>query len=474
VVAHEFSHIFHGDMRLNIRLVALLNGILLLGLIGQLMLRSTVNRRYNRSRKDNSPAFILGAGIGLIIIGYAGTFFGNLIKAAVSRQREFLADASAVQFTRNPDGIAGALQKIGGYSSGSRLETGHAAEFSHMYFSQGVSTAFNAMMATHPPLPERIRRIQPRWNGEYPRIEITTSNPNPLAAEQVSNLAGETPEVSTKAVLGSAQLQEGVAAIGQPSALHLTHARQLLTRIDPLLHDAAHDSFSARGLVYGLLLNRNPDLRKQQWKMLQQEYSREELKALQTIARKALASATELRLPLIELALPALRTLSESQYQSFKRALSLLIRTDQRVSLVEWSLHRILVHNLEPQTPLIRHLELRQLRSECQLLLSLLAHAGSGDAQQAQAAFAGAAAELRFSALELLPRKMIELPLVDQALDQLNKIKLLQKPQLLKAMSNCILHDGEITTGEAELFRAIADSLDCPVPPLLPGPAKAG
>src|SRR5690606_12377991 len=115
VVAHEFSHIFHGDMRNNIRLLAILHGILLLGLIGGLLVRTTHHRSMFRSSRDKSPGAILALGIGLMVIGYAGTFFGNLIKAAVSRQREFLADAAAVQFTRNPDGIAGALKKIGGH-----------------------------------------------------------------------------------------------------------------------------------------------------------------------------------------------------------------------------------------------------------------------------------------------------------------------------------------------------------------------
>jgi len=138
VVAHEFSHIFHGDMRLNMRLVAILHGILIIGLIGQFLLNSARYRMAFRSSKDNSPLLIFGMGIGLLIIGYAGTFFGNMIKAAVSRQREFLADASAVQFTRNPSGIAGALKKIRHHAYGSRLDNAHAAEFSHMYFSEGT------------------------------------------------------------------------------------------------------------------------------------------------------------------------------------------------------------------------------------------------------------------------------------------------------------------------------------------------
>ncbi|MDO8345317.1 MAG: M48 family metallopeptidase, partial [Cellvibrio sp.] len=162
VIAHEFSHIFHGDMRINMRLISLLHGILVIGLIGEFLMRTAGNRSVRRSSKDSSPVAILALGLGLLVIGYSGIFFGNLIKAAVSRQREFLADASAVQFTRNPEGIAGALKKIGGSSHGSQLQNEHAAEFSHMYFGQGVKSFFT-LMATHPPLEDRIKRIQPNW-----------------------------------------------------------------------------------------------------------------------------------------------------------------------------------------------------------------------------------------------------------------------------------------------------------------------
>lgn len=168
VIAHEFSHIFHGDMRLNLRLVAALHGILMIGLVGYTLLRAAPFRR--SSNKSNAGAIMLGIGIALIIIGFAGTFFGNLIKAGVSRQREFLADASAVQYTRNPNGIAGALKKIGAYSAGSQVQAVHAPEFSHMFFSQAVGNSLSGLLATHPPLAQRIRRVQPDWDGKLPPL----------------------------------------------------------------------------------------------------------------------------------------------------------------------------------------------------------------------------------------------------------------------------------------------------------------
>ncbi|MEC9372805.1 MAG: M48 family metallopeptidase, partial [Planctomycetota bacterium] len=171
VMAHEFSHIFNGDMRLNIRLIGLLNGILIVGAIGYFILRSAVYtggaRRRSSDDKGGGVIAILALGAGLALIGAIGTFFGSLIKAAVSRQREFLADASAVQFTRNPDGIADALSRIGGLSKRARIDNPNAPEASHMFFGQAVTSGFAGMFATHPPLPQRIKRITPSWDGTF-------------------------------------------------------------------------------------------------------------------------------------------------------------------------------------------------------------------------------------------------------------------------------------------------------------------
>lgn len=472
VIAHEFSHIFHGDMRINIRLVAILHGILLLGLIGGYLVRSAHYGNLARSGRDkSSPVAILAIGVGLMIIGYAGTFFGNLIKAAVSRQREFLADASAVQFTRNPDGIAGTLKKIGGFTTGSRLEAENAAEYSHMYFSQGVSTAFNSLMATHPPLSERIKRVEPRWNGKFPVVEMSLANAvqkQHMASEAHAAVSGfNNPDLTTSPSADSAALASALDQIGQPSSSHLAHAQQNLTAIGDHLRESAHDPFSARALIFGLLLDANPSLREQQMKILFREFTAEEWQSIKKIAAEAARLEAGLRLPLIELALPALKELTRDQYQIFKRCMNALIAADKKVSILEWALQRIVLHHLEPQASIHWRRELREMRNECQLLISVLAYAGAKTDMEAQTAFAAATESLRLAATEILPRSACKLTLLDAALTRLNSIKPLQKPQLLKAMGHCITHDGKITPVEAELFRAIADGLDCPIPPLL-------
>lgn len=463
VIAHEFSHIYHGDMRLNMRLIALLYGILLIGLIGSFLLRYGGNRSLVRSSKNNSPAAIMALGVGLLVIGYSGTFFGNLIKAAVSRQREFLADASAVQFTRNPDGIAGALKKIGGNSHGSELHTAHAAEFSHMYFGQGVKLFFN-LMATHPPLEERIKRIQPNWNGEFAESTYIRSKTFADEPSAMGFSAGETSPNHTTAVM---DIDAALNQIAQPTQTQVIYARERIAEIPTLLKEAAQVPFSARGLVFGLLLDRNQELRQQQWELLGEYLSAADLHDLTDVINTTAKLDASLRLPLIELSFTALKQLSPEQRSVFIDCLNGLISADQKVSLMEWAVYRIVLHNLSAKQKQVRDRQLSSMQTECQLLLSLVAYAGTQNETQANTAFIQAQKVLNFSNFTILPRSSITLADADKAIEQLNLTKPLQKPQLLKAMSQCILSDGQVTISEAELFRAIADSLDCPIPPLI-------
>ncbi len=464
VVAHEFSHIFHGDMRLNMRLVAILNGILLLGMIGYFITRGSAHRgvSVSRSRGKNQGGIVL-LGVGLIVIGYAGTFFGNLIKAAVSRQREFLADASAVQFTRNPEGIAGALKKIGGHSAGSRLSASHSAEFSHMYFSQGVSSAFNALMATHPPLPERIRRIEPQWDGRYP---VVKASPAEASTAESETAATRQAADARAAALSGAAAMAAVEHIGQPGSEHIAAAGTILQSLGEPLRELARDPFAARGLMFGLLLDKDKTLRQQQLQLLAELYSPRELQSLKAAMSAAHRLQEHQRLPLVDLVLPALQMLSTSQRPPFLRALHSLVAADDHISAMEWALTRIVRQHLGHTGQHGDNLQLRSLREECQQVLSFIVHAGGSGTQASQKAFDRAAGQLRLGALSLLPADKLDTAALDRALDRLASVKPLQKPQLLKAMIACIEHDDRITAVEAELFRAIADSLGCPVPPL--------
>lgn len=471
VIAHEFSHILHGDMSLNIRLVGLLNGILVISLLGHMMLRSAYFRAPRRSNRDNSHMAVLGLGVLLIVIGAIGTFFGNWIKAGVSRQREFLADASAVQFTRNPDGIAGALKKIAGTPMGSKLEAADASEFSHMYFGQGVGRSFNRMMATHPPVQERIRRLLPRWDGT---LATTTA-----AAATGPSTSAASPSISTDAIeqisgfQGSAvnldSIDASINSIGQAMPEHLARAQVLLASLDQQLRDAAHDTFAARAVVFGLLLTDEEAVLTRQWKHLAEVTPTEDWPNLKPCIEAAQHTDPEGRLPLLELALPALKQLSKSQYETFKQTVNYLIAADGRVSLMEWALSRIVFNQLEPRAPYRKALKLRDCQPECALVLSLIVHAGAQNAEEARGSFQAGAAQLPFDDLQWIPRRDIQLSQLDQAVERLNNLRPLHKPALLKAISRSIFFDQQVSAIEAELFRALADSLDCPVPPILAG-----
>ncbi|HMP06022.1 MAG TPA: M48 family metallopeptidase, partial [Lacipirellulaceae bacterium] len=262
VVAHEFSHILNGDMRINIRMIGMLFGILLVGLLGRIVVRSVLHsggRRSRNSKDGGGVLVLLAAGAALMILGYIGTLIGNLIKAAISRQREFLADASAVQFTRNPTGLAGALKQIGGATSGSRLQAANAAEASHMYFSQGVWEGLTRLTATHPPLAERIRRLEPQWDGKYPAGAATGAGvAAPPGAAGLAGAVGGAPVVPVAVVRRAAD------QVGDPNELHRQYAAALVDALPAQVKQAAHEPYGSRAVLLGLLTDRKPAIREQQ------------------------------------------------------------------------------------------------------------------------------------------------------------------------------------------------------------------
>lgn len=475
VVAHEFSHILYGDMRLNIRLVSILHGILLIGLLGGTLLRSMRYRRAGGSKRNNSAAVILGLGAALMVVGYAGTFFGNLIKSAVSRQREYLADASAVQFTRNPYGIGNALVKIGSHSQGSYLKAPQTAEFSHLFFGQGIKLGFTRMMATHPPLKERIQRVMPDWDGRFevrwPSQQTDHDAPGSVDNEDDSedgskDRSDAKPSRGTlAAVLTAASAQTAINAIGQPSQRHLTQARATLSALPERIKTAAHEPYTARALIYALLLSDEPSVREQQLDALQQIALPDTYQALMDIGPEVLRLNIGLRLPLVELALPALKLLSVEQAQHFRLCMEQLINADGHVSLFEWALYQLLLNNLGEKNSVLSHLKLSDLQRECQRLLSVLATAGQDNPEEISAALNAAESELPFALFAT--DEVSDMRALSLAVERLRRLKPLQKPVLLQAMARCIEHSGHIRPAEAELFRVIADILDCPMPPLL-------
>ncbi len=472
VIAHEFSHIFNGDMRLNIRLMGVLNGILVLGILGYYLMRSA-SFSGRRRGNDNSGAAILALAIGLMVIGFAGTFFGGLIKAAVSRQREYLADASAVQFTRNPNGIAGALKRIGGLKSGSIVRNPGAPEVSHAFFAQGVTGFTQWLSSTHPPLASRILRIDPQWDGKFdvsepppsvegkPPVDDASAVRRPDMVRNMATVAAQTAVADAVAVMDQ---------IGQPTQESVLLARSLLSDMPASIRDAAREPYGARALIYCLLLDKGAELREQQLALLQGRADKD-VYAL-TIGLMPQMDALDLRfrLPIIDIAIPALKQLSPSQYPLFLENLAALIIMDSSVDLFEWSLQKILSRHLgghfhKPLPVAARYQDPAQLAPELGFVLSVMAHAGAIDQNRAQRAFDASARALAPIGLTLLSKEQIRIADLDQVFGKLDLLTPAAKSRLLTACVISTWHDRNATPAEVELLRAFASVLDFPMPP---------
>lgn len=463
VIAHEFSHILHGDMRLNIRLIGILHGIMVLGIMGYYLLRTT-----HLSRRSKNGGNIAVIGIGLMVIGFAGTFFGNLIKSAVSRQREFLADASAVQYTRNADGIADALKRIGGSKAGSVLENPGAAEISHALFGNGVRFSINSLFATHPPLEKRIRAIQPNWDGSFD-IAHKREQPEPSKRDAAAKL---TPQGAMSAFTALAMTDALLSQAGSLQETNLKRAQQLLAAIPRPLLEATHNPFSARALIYLLLLDDDAALAREQLDTMRDRADPAVYEALLKLYEESLEISQELRLPLVNLALPTLRQLSAEQYTVFRENLAVLVSSDGRTSLWEWVLQRVVLHQLDavflPHNRFHHqaHHSLRQLAPQCAIVLGFVVRAGRQEGLTDQQVFAKAMTELGLPETDMPEREAFSIDGINVALDALQGLRPLKKPAFLKACAVAIAADGVAHAIELELFRAIAATLDCPLPPV--------
>ena len=490
VIAHEFSHILNGDMRLNIRLMGVLHGILVIALIGYGILRGLQTVRVSRDSKKGGAGFIialLALGVALLVIGYVGVFFGKLIKSALSRQREFLADASAVQFTRQPGGIAGALKRIGGLTAGSRVGHAQAESASHMFFGNAVRESFFNLMSTHPPLVDRIQRIEPTFDGTFPEVTRVVRTARDLhreergavrekAAEAIRARSGPEAKAAAGASAFAFQPAEAVGTVGAPTSEHVTYAAALVSTLPADLVTTVREPLGAVATIYALLLGDDEQVRQAQLRYLQEQPEQRAFQETRRTVPLIAAIGHEARLPLVEMTLPALCQLSPTQYRDVRDTIRQLIESDRKVTLFEYALQRMLLchlaHRFERVKPLrIRFSALRPLLPSCAALLSALAYVGQRDQSAATRAFSAGADRLATPAgtIEMLPREQADLRMVDRALDSLAAASPQIKKRVLEACAACIGADGRVTVEEAELLRVIADSLHCPMPPLLAG-----
>ncbi len=475
VVAHEFSHILNGDMRLNIRLVAVLFGIFFLTIIGRGLVRALRFSGGNRKKGEGNILYVIAAiGLALIIIGYIGYFFGRLIQSAVSRQREFLADASAVQFTRNPSGITGALKKIGGYVLGGRVSSEKAAAIGHFFFADGGISNFFGLLATHPPLDNRIRAIDPNFDGSYftPPETIDVENESFVSAGLVPP---PRPAAHAKAPFSNALPLAAIATIGTLTPDQVTNAQTLIDEIPARLRQAARTPREATALIFGLLLDTQPEVHQRQLALLPAAAT----SLLLDFTEPLVALKPVHKLPLCQLALPALRELTDTALADFFVTIKALVDADRHISTFEFALqkvlHRQLVLSHSPKLSLGAQLySFQAVREEIVIVLSAIAHASTNDLDTAEKSFAKGTQQLKVleGTLELLANESCGPAHLDPALDRLALAAGPIKQRLLLACAHVASADGEFRVAEAELLRAFAATLDCPMPPLtLPAPA---
>ncbi len=480
VIGHEYSHILNGDIGLNLRLMGTIFGILCVAIIGRVLLQAA------RGTRGREPMPLILLGFVLVAVGYIGIFFGRLIQAAVSRQREFLADASSVQFTRNPGGITGALKKIGGLGdNGSRLSQAHSEELSHMFFSNGISEPFFGLLETHPPLTERIRAFEPNFDGKYPYVrydgleghqpdrplEPRRSAPrlDPVQAILTGSIltsgAGERPPIRSHTVLPN---------LGNPTTLHLQYAEQLRDALPDSIKTAAREPLSAVALIFALLITDEASLRALQLAEIGKRLGQDVADRTAALYPDVAATARHARLPVVNLAIGGLRNLSSDQFKRFSDALQWLINSDGRTELFEFVLQKIVLHHLGPKfggtrPASVEYYTFKPLVPDAVVVLSALAYAGSEDSAEIQKAFEAGAPYLRVPPdvdYGLLPREQCGVAQIGPALDRLVLAVPIIKKNLITASVQTIGADGVIKEAEAELLRAIADTLDCPIPPL--------
>ena len=504
VVGHEFSHLLNGDARLNLRLIGANYGILVIGLLGLQLVRAvgrggtfggTRGRQRTRSGGDDgkSALMLMAVGLSLAAIGFIGVFFGKLIQAAVSRRREALADASSVQFTRNPIGLANALRKIGGTSAGSTVDDRHSGELAHLLFADGsrnVLGHISSLFATHPPLAARIRLLDPAWDGTMLSSE---------GAERPSGTSAREAVRPTARALGAAVGLGGgatadlspdlvVRRVGTLRPEDVQYAATLIGEIPPELRAACREAYSARAVVFALLSDDDPSARELQWADLAAFDSTaadltRRLWPLVDSARRA--QGDNVRLALLDLSLPALGGLSELQAGTFGRTLRRLIEHDRHTSAFEFALYTVVTRHLSRRLAGQNgrrsgggavYLSVSSLRDEARAVLSEVARAageGAGELadRSADEAYAAGAARLGYAVggPSGLGRRLgkMNMERLGLALDKLSRASGGVKRRVIDAVAHGVAADGGIGPREAELLRAVAAALDVPLPPLV-------
>lgn len=467
VVGHEFSHILNGDMKLNMRLMGWVFGLIMIAMLGKMLIELLRFSRGSRDSKGNGAIIgVVVAGLAMWLVGSIGVFFARLLQAAVSRQREFLADASAVQFTRNPDSLANALKKIGGFSKNGALHSSKASEARHMFFVK--SELMGLGFSTHPPLKQRIKAIDPSWNGEMLQGETEEifrdrERPDPDAPFWDGRPSGAIPS--------------RLAPESEPLQLEELGDSQ---RMDPKVGEAIHRQLSernvvfrskteAKALLYGLLLAQDPTLHESCFDLLATKASRAMAENAAIWNRELAGRPASEKLALVDLSLPWLRRMSRSEAKQFIEITRELIHADGHVNLFEFMLQKVIERQIAVGLGLravagIRYHTLADVSHEAAVLIGAFA-AISGDPEAVEA---GVVEFWHRSGVDLNPVDPEKCTLADvaKALVKLEAASPVVKVRILKICALVALHDNSLEDGEIELLRAAAEAIGAPLPPL--------
>lgn len=443
VIAHEFSHIGNGDMKLNLRIIGTVAGLTALAQLGYILVRIGLNS--GSSRKNNLWPLAI-AGLVVVLVGLGGVFFARVIQASVSRQREYLADASAVQFTRNPHGLASALRKVAGLAGAQREASSAELEAQHMFFA-GSAGFLEALFSSHPPIGERIRRVDPAFDGHIPDVRPVAVSADD---EPVSGLSG-------RAVATPPPLPTPARAL--PTDLQIQDSVGFRGVIPGALREASEDPVSAMAVVLGLILRRDPAQRAAQLAQAESLAGGEVVREARRLDALLRAVPAGSRVALLDLSMPALRQLSPNQEAAFKQALEragyeaedglivLLIQASIRRYLSRWDM------NITPRAG--------DLAAACGLVLSAVVQTSGEDVAAQARAYALGAGVLGMAGLAptMVPPAAVDLPKVDEALAVIAGQSVPARRQFVRAIGTAMLHDGKAEPAEIEIVRAVADSL---------------
>lgn len=468
VTGHEFSHILNGDMRLNMRLMSLLAGILMIGQFGKFLLAMGTRPRhsYRRTNKQSSTIPLIVFGLIIWLIGGIGVYFGRLIKAAVSRQREFLADASSVQFTRNPNALAGALNQIKKHQENSLLSNRHAEDMSHLCF--GASLNFSSWLgnlSTHPPLDERIKRVSPNFlvieKRQSQHKEVF--EPTPATTQAFAGGAALSGTAATGALLSS---QTIIGTVGRTQNSHLDLAHQLYRQIPEKLRTVLHQSAGAKAFCIAIIVK---ELSSDELRALAFSKIGAEHKAVKDLLPWVQTMPAKLRLPCIDLCLPTLKQMLHADQVALIKQIESLAKLDNNINMTEWLVISLLRHHLLPVKANRKNSSIKsmsKINREIQTLLSALVYS-QPDFRLATENYKKVMSSFNLKDQWLLSKNAVDYASISLALWKLRDLNFLLRKPLLQACADIVMSDGKVSSEEYEFLRIVSDSLGCPIPPFI-------